>query len=164
MKINHKKIEGIFLITLTFLVTASCSEPGREQVTEGSYQDSTEYRESRRVLSRVDSAVTDADDEARREREQGSAELKRKVDRNTLDLEELKGKTRKLGTEARQDFEKSIRELEEENEVLKQRLSQAEKNVEQDWQRFRTGFERELDTLGKRVENLFETNKKKNRD
>ena len=78
---------------------------------------------------------------------------------NDKRISELKTKTKKLKGDAKDDYDKKIAELEQENNDLNKKLSDYKPEGKEKWEIFKADFNKSMDQLDQSINNLFSNNK-----
>lgn len=144
-----KTIFRIAIITLvTGNVLTSCMSP-EEKVENSKVQ--------------VENAQDNLD-EAKRQQSENETQFKfeanQQITANEQLIADLKLYSKNKKTEVKAEYDKSINDLEAENEVLKKRVeSQKEVNKEK-WESFKSEFKHDMDELGKSIRDLGKDNLK----
>ncbi len=85
-----------------------------------------------------------------------------KIQDNENSIAAFKEKTEKSGTKIKADvkvkYNKEIANLEEKNRLLKKKLEEYKNDGKTSWQDFKTGFNNDMDKLGKAVNDLTSDN------
>lgn len=111
--------------------------------------------------------VKDAKDDLRKAEDEYLADIesyrRENADRiwaNNQSLAEFKLRIKDERKEARADYEKQIIVLEQKNTDAQRRLDEYKANGKDNWQTFKTEFNRDMDELGKALKNLTVKNSK----
>lgn len=138
---------GIFSMTMIFTV-ASCSSSA-ENVDDAKDQ----VNEANEELEKANEAYeADMEDYKRISEE--------KIATNQKSIEDFNKKISAEKKEAKADYEKRIAELEAQNNSMKKRMEDYQAEGKEQWEIFKTDFNRDMDELGEALKNLT-TNPKK---
>lgn len=81
-----------------------------------------------------------------------------KIQDNENSIAAFKEKMKKSGTKIKAKYNKEIANLEETNRNMKKKLEEYKNGGKSAWQDFKTGFNNDMDKLGKAVKNLTSDN------
>jgi TolA-binding protein len=145
-------------VTLATLLLMACAEPKKEQSTDNMPAEQNDA--ARETPTEPIVAIPEDDtDTISNERERFKAEINRKIDRNRLDIEELRTELRDVKNTARKDTEDQISKLEQKNNALRTRLDNMQDVSADKWSQFKSDFNRDADELGNDIAKLFKKKK-----
>ncbi len=85
-------------------------------------------------------------------------ESEEQIKANEAKIDAFKEKMEKAGTKAKAKYSKAVAELEQKNKELKQKLEDYKDEGRGKWEEFKTNFKRDMDAVGKTMNDLFKDN------
>lgn len=144
--------KSIFAIAITALVAGT-------SIT--SCDSSTKKVEEAAV--KVDEAsedLTDAKKEFNEEYTKFQMESEERMIENDKQIAELKANKAKLKQEAKADYDKKIKDIEERNSALRIKMNEYKEEGNDKWESFKREFNHDMDELGKSLKDLTTNNAK----
>ena len=103
-------------------------------------------------------------DEAKRQQAENEAQFKfeanQQITANEQLIADLKLYSKNKKAEVKAEYDKSINDLETQNEVLKARVEAQKEANDEKWESFKTEFKHDMDELGKSIKDLGKDNVK----
>jgi hypothetical protein len=78
-----------------------------------------------------------------------------KIEANEKRIVAFKEKMEKAGSKAKAEYSKEVAVLEQKNLELKKRLEEYKDEGQSKWEEFKTNFKKDMDGIGKTIEDLF---------
>ncbi len=86
------------------------------------------------------------------------SEYEQKIEANEKRLDAFKEKMEKAGPEVKAKYIKEIALLEQKNNDLKMKLADYKDDGQSNWEEFKTNFKKDMDGIGKTMDDLFKNN------
>lgn len=129
------------------------------------------------MLTGTISSCTPASDNSEEEKEKIEAEKKaeedfqaevqeykmtvrEEIEENDRKIDLLKENIKTVGAEMKENFQEQVEALEQRNAALKVRLNEFSEQSRENWEEFKTEFNRDMNELGTAIKNLFVDNEK----
>ncbi len=144
------KKSNLILVISAFvagLITTSCNTPTQK----------VENAENNVVQANND--LDKANQEYLAEIENCKKETAVKISTNDRYIAELKVKAETVKKDAREDYTKSVADLEQKNREMKKKMEEYKADGKDKWASFKTDFDKGMDDIGKSIKDLFASNK-----
>jgi transketolase len=89
------------------------------------------------------------------EREKFKIESEEQIKANDDRIDAFQAKMEKAGTKTKAEYKIAVAELKQKNRDLKKKLEEYKDEGESKWQEFKTNFNRDMDSVGKTMKDLF---------
>ncbi len=76
------------------------------------------------------------------------------IEANRKTIDEIKGKIKTASSDVRAEYEKTVDALEKKNKELQRKLDEYKAEGKEKWEKFKTDFSKDLDTLGKQIKDF----------
>ena len=127
---------------LSAAILTSCNSPAKK--VENAQENVTEAKED----------LAEANKEYREDMEKYRQETAEKIDANNKSLAEFNDRIKSQKMAAQADYKKKIAELEQKNTDMKKRMDEYNADGKENWENFKTEFNRDMEELGKAFKDL----------
>lgn len=154
MNSKHKKKKLASVLAFTFVLGAtltmiSCSPESKKEKVDNAEIDVLESEQ----------ALVRANKEYKEDVKNYRVASRERIQANNQRIMEYNANIDDMNKEDRSEYKEKIRKLEEKNNDLKKRMNNYEADTNEDWERFKTEFNRDMDELGLALKNLVTDNK-----